>query len=108
MNRTSDQGNDMFLTCDNCKEPIEDTDREDNPYDTNCPWEQHLCEDCYLEIWNDLFKEKCSICENKPCEHGRDCWINPWPQIMYLCYVAPKIKNRVHPDQQKIIKEGII
>lgn len=58
--------------------------------------EQHLCTVCYERIWHNLFKDCCPRCHSEPCEHGGECWINPWPNIMYLCHVAERI-GPFHP-----------
>ena len=88
------------LICGSCKQPIimlfEDEDGE--PVDWNTSWEQYLCDECYHRIWDEKIESGCKVCYNQPCERGRDCWVNPWPDIMYLCYVAP----RVHPSPPKL------
>ena len=62
-------------------------------------WEQYLCEGCHQAIWDDKLKAGCEVCETRPCEKGRDCWVNPWPDIMFLCYVG---KRRIkEPDRSR-------
>ncbi len=56
--------------------------------DCNTPWEQYLCDVCYDKIWKELLDSACGVCNTHPCERGRECWVNPWPKIMYLCYVG--------------------
>jgi len=81
------------MKCEQCKNPIKELkeDADGEPINPDIPWEQYLCEICYDKIWDNLFNEHCPECRTHPCEHGGDCWINPWPHIMYLCYVAPRI-----------------
>ena len=88
------------LICSRCNQPIVKLSEGINgePIDWNIPWEQYLCDECFDKIWDNLFDECCTQCRNHPCERGGDCWINPFPQIMYLCYVAP----RVHPTPPKL------
>ncbi len=84
----------MSLKCERCNQKIQiiDVDLMGEKIDWNTPWEQYLCEDCYQGIWKDLLDNACGVCETEPCKRGRECWVNPWPRIMYLCYVAPRIK----------------
>ena len=89
-----------MLTCERCKKPI-----KSEAIDRSVPWEQYLCSECYKQIWNDLMEEHCPECRTRPCERGGECWINPWPNIMYLCYVAPKAED-VHPDQTKLTTQS--
>jgi len=92
-----------MLICERCKKPIKELkeDFEGQPIDKATPWEQYLCEKCYEQIWNNLMDDCCPICRTEPCKRGRDCWINPWPHIMYLCYVAPRVET-IHPKQEKL------
>lgn len=84
-----------MLVCSDCKRPIKKLDEsiDGDPIDWNTPWEQYLCDVCHDRIWKELFNDCCPRCENHPCERGGDCWINPWPRIMYLCYTGPRIKK---------------
>lgn len=107
------------LICERCKQPIQKLKEDINgPINWDTPWEQYLCEECYEKIWNNLIDDCCPRCRTHPCEHGRDCWINPWPQIMYLCYVAPKVNqmskiqididnNVLHPRQEILDVYGV-
>ncbi len=82
-----------YLVCDRCGHSIKLLLRDPlwgDEIDWNTDWEQYLCDECEEAIWQDLFDECCPRCETHPCERGGDCWINPWPRLMYLCYVAPK------------------
>lgn len=83
----------MTLICENCKAEIVKLKEDDfgEPI-WNTRWEQYLCEDCYDKIWKELLDNACPVCETHPCERGRECWVNPFPRIMYLCYVAPRVK----------------
>ena len=59
--------------------------------------EQHLCPDCQDKIWNQTVRVHCHTdCRNKPCVHG-ECWVNPWPNLMYLCFVGKRI-GAFHPN----------
>lgn len=58
--------------------------------------EQHLCSECHDRIWSGLRKDCCPQCHTRPCERGGECWINPWPNIMYLCHVGERI-GPYHP-----------
>lgn len=80
------------LKCEQCKKEILVLEYDDfgDPISWNTPWEQYLCDTCYAEIWENLLADACPNCRTHPCEHGRDCWVNPWPRIMYLCYTAPR------------------
>lgn len=82
----------MVLKCEKCKSEIVRLEEDDfgNPLDWKTRWEQYLCDDCHDKIWRELFDGACGVCYTHPCEKGRECWVNPWPRIMYLCYVAPK------------------
>ncbi len=84
----------VSLSCENCKKEIEVLKEDDSgePIDWNTPWEQYLCDVCHSKIWDELFKSACGVCETEPCKRGCDCWVNPWPRIMYLCYVAPRVE----------------
>jgi len=64
--------------------------------------EQVLCEECHDLTWRNLRRQGCPSCHTQPCMHGSDCWINPFPQIMYLCHVGRRI-GPFHPA----IGEGI-
>lgn len=90
------------MRCEKCKSEIV-TLIEDpltgEPLDPLTRWEQHLCDDCYDAIWKQLTDEHCPECRAKPCGKGRECWINPWPQIMYLCYIAPKTQEKNTQDE---------
>ncbi len=92
-----------ILKCENCKHEIKKLKEDDfgEEIDWNTHWEQYLCDDCYAKIWESLLDWACSQCYNHPCEKGRDCWVNPFPRIMYLCYVAPRM------DAQTLVKRGI-
>lgn len=83
------------LKCERCKQEILRLKEDDfgNPIDWSTQWEQYLCDVCCDEIWKSLLDNACGVCHNHPCEHGRDCWVNPWPKIMYLCYVAMRKKK---------------
>lgn len=83
-------------TCENCKAPIQQITETEmgDPIDPNTPWEQYLCEDCYDEIWELLLENACGVCRTEQCLRGRECWVNPFPRIMYLCYVAPKVGQK--------------
>jgi hypothetical protein len=85
----------VSLSCENCKKEIEVLKEDDfgEPVDWNTPWEQYLCDVCHGKIWDELLKSACSVCETEPCKRGRDCWVNTWPRIMYLCYVALRVKE---------------
>ena len=85
----------MVLKCENCKQEILRLKEDDfgEPVDWNTRWEQYLCDVCHDKIWKDLLDNACGVCETEPCKRGRDCWVNPWPRIMYLCSVAPRVKN---------------
>lgn len=85
----------IYLMCGNCKKEIKilKEDEFGEPIDWNTPWEQYLCQDCHGKIWKELLDNACGVCETEPCKRGRDCWINPWPRIMYLCYVAPGVRR---------------
>lgn len=85
-----------MLICERCKKPI-----KSEAIDRGIPWEQYLCKECYEQIWDDLMEEHCPECRTHPCEHGGECWINPWPHIMYLCYIAPRVET-IHPKQKKL------
>lgn len=89
--------------CERCKKPIKELkeDFEGQPIDKDVPWEQYLCEECYEQIWNNFMDDCCPICRTEPCKRGGDCWINPWPHIMYLCYVAHRVET-IHPEQEKL------
>lgn len=95
------------MKCDNCGKRIKRITEDDfgDPIDPDMSWEQYLCVDCYQRIWNDLMDECCPVCRDHPCYHGGECWINPWPRIMYLCYVAPRLEGDVHPDQKKLVRK---
>ena len=81
----------MTLICEDCKKELETIYQDEfgEPVDPGMAWEQYLCRGCYDKIWNVLMDNACPTCRTRPCERGRDCWVNPWPRIMYLCYVAP-------------------
>jgi hypothetical protein len=81
------------LICENCKKELVHR-KEDfgEPIDVEgTRWEQYLCERCHAKIWKALLDGACPVCETHPCEKGRECWVNPFPRIMYLCYVAPRL-----------------
>jgi len=82
------------LICESCKKELvhlkEDDFGEPIDVDGTC-WEQYLCDICHAKIWKALLENACGECRTRPCEHGRDCWVNPFPRIMYLCYVAPRL-----------------
>ena len=60
--------------------------------------EQHLCRRCYGLIWKRTVGYHCHTdCRTQPCKRGDDCWVNPWPSIMYLCFVA-KRQGAFHPN----------
>jgi len=84
-----------ILKCENCKNEIERLKEDDfgMPIDCNARWEQFLCDICHDAIWKNLLDNACGVCKTEPCKKGRDCWVNPFPRIMYLCYVAPRIKD---------------
>jgi DNA-directed RNA polymerase subunit RPC12/RpoP len=86
--------------CENCKNEIEILTEDDfgEPIDINNHWEQFLCTECHDKIWKELLDNACPQCRTKPCERGNDCWVNPFPRIMYLCYTAPRVKNKVVTD----------
>lgn len=81
-----------ILRCEKCKCQIKKLDVNDfgELIDWGTRWEQYLCTVCHEEIWNNILAGACGVCETEPCKKGRDCWVNPWPRIMYLCYVAPR------------------
>lgn len=83
----------LSLKCENCKKEISILNEDDfgDKIDWSTPWEQYLCDVCHSKIWDDLLDNACPVCETKPCKKGRDCWVNPFPRIMYLCYVAPRV-----------------
>lgn len=59
--------------------------------------EQHLCPQCYNRIMKRVVRSHCHTdCMTRRCERGIDCWVNPWPQIMYLHYVAQRVGS-FHP-----------
>ncbi len=95
-----------MLICGRCKKSIKYLKENiaGEPIDPDIPWDQYLCEQCFGEIWDNLFKEHCPECRAHLCEHGRECWINPWPHIMYLCYVAPRVEKMAN-EQQVLISE---
>lgn len=80
------------IYCESCKHEIKQLFSNDfgDKINWHTPWEQYLCDVCHDNIWKDLLDNACGVCHTHPCERGGDCWINPWPQIMYLCYVAPR------------------
>jgi len=85
----------IYLMCGNCKKEITILKEDDSgePIDWKTPWEQYLCDVCHSKIWDELLKSACGVCETEPCKRGGDCWVNPWPRIMYLCYVAPRVRR---------------
>lgn len=93
----------ISLKCEICKKEIKvlKEDEMGDRIDWNTPWEQYLCDECYAKIWTGLLDNACGVCNTEPCKTGRDCWVNPWPRIMYLCYVAPKI------DAQASVKREV-
>ena len=88
------------LICERCNQQIVllTEDELGEPIDWSIKYEQYLCDECYEKIWDELMEDCCPRCNTHPCEKGRDCWINPFPHIMYLCYIAP----RVHPSPPKV------
>lgn len=80
------------MKCEICKCELIELKEDDFgvPIDPNTRWEQYLCDECHDNIWKNLLDNACGVCYTHPCEKGRDCWVNPWPRIMYLCYVAPR------------------
>ncbi|MHA1962634.1 MAG: hypothetical protein ACW99U_20780 [Candidatus Thorarchaeota archaeon] len=76
--------------CQQCGAELDTIDDLGEEIDTTVPYEQYLCSPCHDKIWDALFEELCPQCRTHPCERGRDCWINPWPNIMYLCCVAER------------------
>ena len=85
----------ISLICEKCKKEIMVLNANElgERIDRNTPWEQYLCDKCYDEIWKILLDGACGVCATEPCKRGRDCWVNPWPHIMYLCYVAPRVDD---------------
>lgn len=82
----------MSLKCERCKKEIRVLDEDDFGEPVwNTFWEQYLCDDCYNKIWDGLLSNACGVCNTEPCKRGRECWVNPFPRIMYLCYVAPRV-----------------
>jgi len=104
------------LICERCKQPIRKLDKNEfgDSIDWHTPFEQFLCDECCEKIWDELMDDCCPRCNTHPCEKNRDCWINPFPHIMYLCYVAPRINptpiklildinnNILHPQQETL------
>lgn len=88
------------LKCEICKKEILKLKEDDfgEEIDWNTSWEQYLCDICHAEIWESLLDWACNQCYNHPCEKGRDCWVNPFPRIMYLCYVAPRVNAQEHSN----------
>lgn len=89
------------IYCDECgwqlsprpKDPSEDEIAD--PLDPRKA-EQHLCPQCYNRIMKRVVRSHCySDCRYKPCMRGV-CWVNPWPHIMYLCYIAERV-DAYHP-----------
>jgi len=71
--------------------------------------EQILCEECHDRIWRNLRRGGCPRCYTQPCMHGRDCWINPFPRIMYLCHIGKRLEyyhSAVRDGMQLL--EGVI
>lgn len=86
------RGNEQ-MKCDECHNELSDIDRTEfgDPMDhPSTPWEQRLCDECYNRIWDEIMAGACPVCRTHPCERGRSCWVNPFPRLMYLCYVAPR------------------
>jgi hypothetical protein len=97
------------LVCAECGKQLKkaDEDQLGDPIDWDIAYEQYLCEGCYDKIWDDLFRDKCPVCENHPCEKPTgECWVNPWPRIMYMCLVLPladkKEKNQRVLEVEKL------
>lgn len=80
------------MKCDECHNELTDIDQTEfgDTIDKSTHWEQRLCDECYNRIWSEIMGGACPVCRTHPCERGRECWVNPWPRLMYLCYVAPR------------------
>ncbi len=60
--------------------------------------EQHLCLRCYHKIMRNVVFSHCHTdCRTQPCSRGDECWVNPWPHIMYLCFTSKRIGS-FHPN----------
>lgn len=87
----------LLLECERCHNEIQILDETDfgDLIDWNTPWEQFLCEDCHAQIREEVLDGACGVCNTEPCKRGRECWANPWPSILYLCYVAPRKQKAI-------------
>jgi hypothetical protein len=66
--------------------------------------EQHLCPICFNRIMKRAVRSHCHTdCRTKPCERGHDCWVNPFPQLMYLHYVSQRVGN-FHPHVPRLLE----
>jgi hypothetical protein len=86
-----------LLYCDWCKQEIQQLTKQEALED-NFPghgWNDyqtaalHLCFTCHQEYFDERYCE--GSCETRPCERGRECWVNDSSSVPYETYFAERV-----------------
>ena len=98
------------IKCDWCKLEIQQLTEQEaleddfpghgwNDYRTAA---MHLCFTCHQAYFNDRYCE--GPCETRPCERGKDCWVNDSSSVPYETFFAERVTGepvfeRFNPGQ---------